>query len=165
MALAASRQQQTSNRPRLLQAVFDAMQQADIRKKLLFTAMILVIFRFVSHIPIPEVNPNQVQAAVEGNQLAELFNLFSGGALLQMSVAMLGVYPYITASIIMTLVTPLFPSLQGLRQEGEQGRNRLELYQHWMTIPLCFVQGYAQLVILHQQVRGVRSGCDVLARR
>jgi preprotein translocase subunit SecY len=154
MALAASRQQQTANRPRLLQAVFDAMQQGDIRKKLLFTAMILVIFRFISHIPIPEVNPNQVQDAVEGNQLAELFNLFSGGALLQMSVAMLGVYPYITASIIMTLVTPLFPALQGLRQEGEQGRNRLELYQHWLTIPLCFVQGYAQLVILHQQVEG-----------
>jgi preprotein translocase subunit SecY len=155
MALAASRQQQTANRPRLLQAVFDAMQQPDIRKKLLFTAMILVIFRFVSHIPIPEVDPNQVQDAVEDNNLAQLFNLFSGGALLQMSVAMLGVYPYITASIIMTLVTPLFPALQGLRQEGEQGRNRLELYQHWMTLPLCFVQGYAQLVILHQSVQGI----------
>jgi preprotein translocase subunit SecY len=154
MALAASRQQQTSRRPRLLQAVFDAMQQADIRKKLLFTAMILVIFRFISHVPIPDTDPNVVQRAVEGNQLAQLFNLFSGGALLQMSVAMLGVYPYITASIIMTLVTPLFPALQGLRQEGEQGRNRLELYQHWMTVPLCFVQGYAQLVILRQQVEG-----------
>ena len=158
MALAASRQQQTASRPRLLQAVFDAMQQPDIRKKLLFTAMILVIFRFISHIPIPEVNPNQVQEAVEDNNLAQLFNLFSGGALLQMSVAMLGVYPYITASIIMTLVTPLFPALQGLRQEGEQGRNRLELYQHWLTVPLCFVQGYAQLVILHQSVEGVAPG-------
>jgi preprotein translocase subunit SecY len=155
MALAASRREQTSSRPRLLQAVFDAVQQGDIRKKLLFTAMILVIFRFVSHVPIPETNPNQVQDAVEGNQLAELFNLFSGGALLQMSVAMLGVYPYITASIIMTLITPLFPALQGLRQEGEQGRNRLELYQHWLTIPLCFVQGYAQLVILNRQVESV----------
>ena len=154
MALAASRQQ-TANRPRLLQAMFDAIQQADIRKKLLFTAMILVIFRFVSHIPIPDVNPNQVQDALEGNQLVELFNRFSGGALRQMSVAMLGVYPYITASIIMTLITPMFPALQGLREEGEQGRHRIELYQHWLTIPLCFVQGYAQLVILEQQVSSV----------
>jgi preprotein translocase subunit SecY len=69
-----------------------------------------------------------------------------------MSVAMLGVYPYITASIIMTLVTPMFPSLKGLREEGESGRHRIELYQHWLTIPLCFVQGYAQLVILERQV-------------
>ncbi len=154
MALAASRQQQ-SNRPRLLQAVFDAVQQNDIRKKLLFTAMILVIFRFISHIPIAEVNPNLVQDAVANNNLIQLFNLFSGGALRQMSVAMLGVYPYITASIIMTLITPLFPALQGLREEGESGRNRIELYQHWLTIPLCFIQGYAQLVILRQQVEGV----------
>lgn len=152
MALAANRQQQTSSRPRLLQAVFDAVQQADIRKKLLFTAMILVIFRFISHIPIPDTDPNQVQQAIDGNNLLQLFNLFSGGALRQMSVAMLGVYPYITASIIMTLVTPLFPALAGLREEGESGRHRIELYQHWMTIPLCFVQGYAQLVILNNQV-------------
>ncbi len=152
MALAASRQQQTPNRPRLLQAVFDAVQQGDIRKKLLFTAMILVIFRFISHVPIPDVNPNEVQRAIDGNNLLQLFNLFSGGALRQMSVAMLGVYPYITASIIMTLVTPLFPALAGLREEGESGRHRIELYQHWMTIPLCFVQGYAQLVILNSQV-------------
>ena len=152
MALAANRQQQTSSRPRLLQAVLDAVQQADIRKKLLFTAMILVIFRFISHVPIPDVDPNQVQQAIDGNNLLQLFNLFSGGALRQMSVAMLGVYPYITASIIMTLVTPLFPALAGLREEGESGRHRIELYQHWMTIPLCFVQGYAQLVILNNQV-------------
>jgi preprotein translocase subunit SecY len=162
MALAANRQQQ-SNRPRLLQAVFDAVQQGDIRKKLLFTAMILVIFRFVSHIPIAEVDPNLVQEAVEDNNLVQLFNLFSGGALRQMSIAMLGVYPYITASIIMTLVTPLFPALQGLREEGESGRNRIELYQHWLTIPLCFVQGYAQLVILRSQVDGALAGNADLA--
>jgi preprotein translocase subunit SecY len=151
MALAASRQQ-PSSRPRLLQAVVDAMQQPDIRRKLGFTAMILVIFRFVAHIPIPDVNPDAIQTAVEQSNLLGLFDLFSGGALRRVSIAALGVYPYITASIIMTLITPLFPSLQGLRQEGESGRNRLELYQHWLTVPLCFVQGYAQLVILESQV-------------
>jgi preprotein translocase subunit SecY len=153
MALAATRQQAAS-RPRLLQAVIDAVQQPDIRKKLLFTAAMLVIFRFVAHIPIPGVDPRLLEEAFNSNRLLGFFNLFSGGALRRVSIAALGVYPYITASIIMQLVTPIFPSLAALQKEGEQGRHRLELYQHWMTVPLCFVQGYAQLVILHTQVSG-----------
>jgi len=157
MALAASRQQ-AATRPRLLQAVFDAVQQPDIRKKLLFTAAMLVVFRFVAHIPIPGVDPRAIENAVKSSQLLGLFNLFSGGALRRLSVAALGVYPYITASIIMQLVTPIIPSLQNLQKEGEQGRHRLELYQHWMTVPLCFVQGYAQLVILHNQVTQTSPG-------
>jgi preprotein translocase subunit SecY len=151
MAIAASRQQAAS-RPRLLQAVFDAIQQPDIRKKLLFTAAMLVVFRFVAHIPIPGVDPKAVEDAVDSSSVLSFFNIFSGGALRQMSVAMLGVYPYITASIIMTLITPLFPALQSMREEGESGRNRIQLYQHWLTIPLCFVQGYAQLIILESQI-------------
>ena len=149
MALAASRQQAAA-RPRLLQALIDAMQQEDVRKKLLFTGALLVVFRFVAHIPIPDVDPRQLQSAFNQNQLLGLFNLFSGGALRRISIAALGVYPYITATIIMQLVTPLFPSLQNLQKEGEQGRHKLELYQYWMSVPLCFVQGYAQLVILHR---------------
>ena len=151
MAIAASRQQ-SANRPRLLQAVIDAVGQPDIRKKLLFTAAMLVVFRFIAHIPIPGVNPNEIERAVDASSLLGFLNIFSGGALRQMSVALLGVYPYITASIIMQLVTPLIPSLNALQQEGEAGRNRRELYQHWLTVPLCFVQGYAQLVILQTQV-------------
>lgn len=155
MALAASRQQQPSaSRPRLLQAVIDAVQQPDIRKKLLFTAAMLVVFRFVAHIPIPGVQPSLIQQAVDQNALLGFFNLFSGGALRQLSVASLGVYPYITASIIMQLVTPIFPQLQAMAQEGEAGKNRREMYQYWMTVPLCFVQGYAQLVILKTLVDG-----------
>ena len=157
MALAASRQQ-PSNRPRLLQAVFDAIAQADIRKKLLFTAMILVVFRFLAHIPIPGVDPRLLEDAFNNSELLGLFNLFSGGALRRLSIVSLGVYPYITASIIMQLITPLFPSLQAMRQEGEAGRHRVELYQHWMVVPLAFVQGYAQLVILRQQVEATAGG-------
>src|SRR6185295_9731860 len=157
MTLAASRQQ-AANRPRLLQAVFDAVQQPDIRKKLMFTAAMLIIFRFTAHIPIPGVDPGAVEKAVSQNQLLGLFNLFSGGALRRLSIAALGVYPYITASIIMQLITPIVSSLGNLQKEGEQGRHRLELYQHWMTVPLCFVQGYAQLVILHQQVNSASPG-------
>ncbi len=163
MALAASRQQATASRPRLLQAVYDAVQQPDIRKKLMFTAMILLVFRFMAHIPIPGVDPSAIEEAVAQSQLFGLFNLFSGGALKRLSIVALGVYPYITASIIMQLVTPIIPSLQNLQKEGEQGRHRLELYQHWMTVPLCWVQGYAQLVILHQQVTQT-AGSDVMFR-
>ncbi len=152
MALAASRQQAAANRPRLLQAVFDAVAQPDIRKKLLFTAAMLIVFRFVAHIPIPGVNPSQLESAFNQSKLLGFFNLFSGGALKRVSVAALGVYPYITSTIIMQLITPIFPSLGNLQKEGEAGRHRLELYQHWMTVPLCFVQGFAQLVILHQIV-------------
>ncbi|TAK60707.1 MAG: preprotein translocase subunit SecY, partial [Dehalococcoidia bacterium] len=94
MALAASRQQATASRPRLLQAVYDAVQQPDIRKKLLYTAGILVVFRFMAHIPIPGVDPNAIEKAVAGSQLIGLFNLFSGGALRRLSIVALGVYPY-----------------------------------------------------------------------
>lgn len=152
MALAASRAQQAAARPRLLQAVIDALAQPDIRKKLLFTGAMLVVFRFVAHIPIPGVHPETIQDAVDANELLGFFNLFSGGALRQLSVASLGVYPYITASIIMQLLTPVVPQLQALAQEGESGRNRREMYQYWLAVPLCFVQGYAQLVILKQLV-------------
>jgi len=157
MALAASRQQATASRPRLLQAVYDAVQQPDIRRKLLYTAMILVVFRFMAHIPIPGVDPSAIEKAVSQSQIFGLFNLFSGGALKRLSIVALGVYPYITASIIMQLITPIVPSLQNLQKEGEQGRHRLELYQHWMTVPLCWVQGFAQLVILHQQVKSISA--------
>jgi len=159
MTLAASRQA-AANRPRLLQAVFDAIQQPDIRKKLLFTAAMLIIFRLVAHVPIPGVDPSQLEKAFNSSKLLGYFNLFSGGALRRVSVAALGVYPYITASIIMQLLTPIVPSLQNLQKEGEQGRHRLELYQHWMAVPLCFVQGFAQLVILHQSVQssGIPTG-------
>ncbi|MEX2247451.1 MAG: preprotein translocase subunit SecY [Dehalococcoidia bacterium] len=150
MALAASRQQQAASRPKLLQALIDAMQQPDIRRKLLFTAMMLVIFRFVAHVPIPDVDPRLLESAFDQSELLGLFNVFSGGALRQLSIASLGVYPYITSSIIMTLIQPLFPALQAMQQEGEAGRNRVQLYQHWLAIPICFVQGYAQLVILNR---------------
>ncbi|MBF6600060.1 MAG: preprotein translocase subunit SecY [Dehalococcoidia bacterium] len=134
----------------MLQAVLDALQQEDVRKKLLITGALLVVFRFVAHIPIPDVDPRQIQSAFNQNQVLGLFNLFSGGALRRISIAALGVYPYITATIIMQLVTPLFPSLHNLQKEGEAGRHKLELYQYWMSVPLALVQGYAQLVILRR---------------
>jgi len=139
-----------SNRPQLLQAAIDAFRQPDLREKLVFTILMLVVFRFVAHVPLPNVNRQLLQNAVDSNSFLGFFNIFSGGALRQMSVAAMGVYPYITASIVMQLLTPIIPRFQALQKEGEQGRNRLQLYTHWLTIPVAVFQGYAQLMILQQ---------------
>jgi preprotein translocase subunit SecY len=143
----ASRAQQTP-RPRLLQAVIDAFQQPDLRRKLLFTFAMLVVFRFVAHVPIPGINPDLLKQAFDNNAILGFLNLFSGGALRNLSVAALGVYPYITASIIMQVMIPIVPSLQALSKEGEQGRNKIQLYTHWLAVPLSVVQGYSQLIVL-----------------
>ena len=157
--------QQTSQRPRLLQAGIDAFAQADVREKILFTVALLLIFRFAAHIPLPNVDPEALKRTFDNNAILGFLNIFSGGALKNLSVAALGVYPYITASIIMQLAVPLIPRLQALSQEGESGRQRLQIYTHWMTVPLAALQGYAQLLLI-QSLGGVAhigfSGGDAL---
>ena len=152
MAVAARGSQ--PSRPRLLQAVLDAWSQPDVRMKLAFVFGMLVIFRFVAHIPIPGVNADALSRAFEDNSSTSAFlgtlNLFSGGGLRQLSVASLGVYPYITASIILQIMIPLIPRLQALSREGESGRNRIQLYTHYLSVPMAIVQGYSQLLILER---------------
>jgi preprotein translocase subunit SecY len=152
MAIAARSQQ--SSRPRLLQAMLDAWSQEEVRTKLAFVFAMLVIFRSVAHVPIPGVNPTLLKQAFESGSSTSAFlgtlNLFSGGALRQLSVAALGVYPYITASIVMQVMIPLVPSLQALSREGESGRNRLQLYTNWLSVPMAIIQGYSQLLILER---------------
>jgi preprotein translocase subunit SecY len=152
--MSVSPRAQQPQRPRLLQAVLDAWSQPDVRAKLAFVFAMLVVFRFVAHIPIPGVNAALLEAAFEDGGSASAFlgtlNLFSGGALRQLSVAALGVYPYITASIIMQVMIPIIPRLQALSREGEAGRNKVQLYTHWLAVPMAIVQGYSQLLILQQ---------------
>ena len=148
------------SRPRLLQAMFDAFSLPDLRRRILITVVILVIFRFVAHVPLPGVNLEALQQLFESNALMGMFDLFSGGAMRRLSVAAMGVYPYITASIIMMLIVPLIPRLQALSQEGESGRAKINLITHWATVPLAGFQGYAQLVFLQNQ--GVLSSAAPL---
>jgi len=129
----------------------DAFRQEDVRRKLLFTLAMLVIFRFVAHVPIPNVDRDALDAAFEGNALLDFLSIFSGGALQNLSVAALGVYPYITASIIIQILTPLVPQFRALSEEGEQGRRRLQVYTHWLAVPMAFVQGYGQIVFINSQ--------------
>ncbi len=140
-----------TGRPRLLQAMVDAFRQEDVRRKLLFTIGMLIVFRFVAHVPVPNVNREALQDAFAGNAVLDFLSIFSGGALQNLSVAALGVYPYITASIIMQIVTPLSSRLRALQEEGEQGRRRIQVYTHWLAVPLAFVQGYGQIVFINNQ--------------
>ena len=139
----------------MLQALVRAIQLPDLRRRVLFTLGMLLVFRLIAHIPVPNINPaslQQLQQALATNQLAQLLNIFAGGALQNFSVAAMGVYPYITASIIMQLLQPLIPALQELQKEGEQGRVRMNRYQMWLTIPLAYLQAYGQTLTLERSV-------------
>ena len=114
-----------TGRPALLQAVFDAMRVPDLRFRILFTLSMLVIYRFAANVPVPGVNRDALAAAFDNNALLGFFDLFSGGALRNLSIAALGVYPYITSSIIMQIMTTVVPSLKELSQEGEFGRQKI----------------------------------------
>ena len=142
---------QTQSRPRLLQAMIDAFSLPDLRAKLIFTVAMLVVFRFIAHIPIPGVDLTALKDLFDRNQLLGMLDMFSGGAMRNFSVAAMGVYPYITSSIIMQLLVPVIPALRRLSEEGESGRNRINQITHWLTIPLAALQGFAQLQLLRSQ--------------
>ena len=131
----------SSGRPRLLQAGIDALQQPDVRAKILFTLAMLLIFRFVAHIPGPGGDPEALRRTFDSNEILGFFNIFSGGALENLSVAALGVYPYITATIVMQLAQPIVPQLQQLARGGEAGRNQTQRYPHWRTVPMAAFKG------------------------
>jgi len=148
-------------RPRLLQAMIDAFSLPDLRRRILITLGVLVVFRFVAHVPLPGVDPDALAALFERNALLGMLDLFSGGAMKYFSVAAMGVYPYITASIVMQLMVPVIPRLQALSREGEAGRNKINLITHWLTVPLAGLQGYGQLIYLQRE--GVVLSADPLS--
>jgi preprotein translocase subunit SecY len=148
--------QRKTTRPRLVQAMMDVVTLPDLRRKILFTLGILVVFRFLAHVPLPGVDIGALEALFEQNLLFGMFDLFSGGAMTNFSVATLGVYPYITASIIMQLLVPVIPRLQALSQEGELGQQKINRITHFATIPLAGLQGYTVIAILRSQ--GVTAG-------
>ena len=153
----SSRSDQLS-RPQLIQSMLDAMKVPDLRYKILFTFAMLLIFRFVAHVPVPGVDTQALSQAFRDQALLGFLDLFSGGALANLSVAALGVYPYITASIVMQILTPVMPGLKELSQEGEFGRQKINQYTHFLTVPIAFMQGWGQLTLLRSS--GVLPGVD-----
>lgn len=147
----------------MLQAVMNAFRLPDLRRRILFTIAVLVIYRLLAHIPVPGVDLNKMRELFSGSQFGTLFNmldLFSGGAMSNFSILSMGVYPYITSTIIMQLLVPIIPQLEALSKEGEQGRQKITLYSHFMTIPLAALQAYSQGVLFNNQgvFTGVRFG-------
>ncbi len=145
----------------MLQAVSNAFKLPDLRKKIIFTLVILVIYRFAAHVPIPGVNRQALQLVLQQNQLLGLLDMFSGGAMANFSVMALGVYPYITAQIVLQLLAPLIPALNQLNQEGEAGRTKMNQYTMLLTIPLAILQGFGQTSLLAQSAGG--AGVTVIS--
>ena len=114
----------------------------DLRRRLVFLLLALVVYRIGAHIPVPGIDPNQLQQLFQGQQggILNLFNMFSGGALSRFTVFALGIMPYISASIIMQLLTYVLPSLEQLKKEGEAGRRKITQYTRYGTLGLALFQ-------------------------
>jgi preprotein translocase subunit SecY len=138
----------------MLQAVANAFKLPDLRKKIVFTLGILVLYRLAAHVPVPGVDVEALRQVFQQNQILGLLNMFSGGAMSNFSVMAMGVYPFITAQIVLQLLQPIIPALEQLGKEGEAGRQRINMYTHLLTIPLAFLNGLGQVSLLAQS-RGV----------
>ena len=147
-------QERKSSRPQLLQSMIDAFRQTDLRRKMLITLGILVLFRFIAHVPVPSLDSSKMSDFLTGQSgagaLFGMLDMFSGGAMSDLSVVAMGVYPYITATIIMQLMVPVIPKLRELSSEGDSGRAKINIYTHWLTVPLAMLQGYSQLTLLQK---------------
>jgi len=135
----------------MIQALRNAMILPDLRRKLLYTLLILVIYRLAAHVPVPGVDQAALGQLLTGtggvSQLFNLLNLLSGGAVANFSVMANGVYPYITAQIIVQLLVPIIPRLQRLAEEGEAGQRKINQWTYYMTIPLGMLSAYGQAQI------------------
>jgi len=124
----------------------------DLRNKILFILFVLVIYRLAANVPIPGVDASRVKEFFAGNQLFSFLNMFSGGGLKNISIVMLGVGPYITASIIMQLMTMIFPKLDQMnKEEGEAGRQKFNMITRYLTVPLAAIQSFGMIALLKSQ--------------
>ena len=135
----------------MFESLLNAFRAPDIRRRLLYVAGILIVFRFLAHVPVPGVNQDQLQQYLQSNALFGVLDLLSGGGLSSFSVVALGVNPYINASIIMQLMTGVIPSLQNLQREGEYGRNKINQYTRYLAVPMAMLQSYGFLALLNSQ--------------
>ena len=123
----------------------------DLRKRILYAVCLLVIARFLAHIPLPGVDIESLRSFFNRNQIFGLLNMFSGGAMENFSLIMMGVGPYITSSIIVQLLTMVIPSLEELQKEGQAGQEKINYWTRIFTVPLALIQSYAMLNLLKNQ--------------
>jgi preprotein translocase subunit SecY len=142
----------------MLEKLRQIWNHKDLRKRLLFVLGILILSRVLAHVPIPGVDVSQVKAFFDQNQIFGLVNLFSGGGLSNFSIAMMGLGPYITAAIIMQLLTMAVPKFENMqKEEGEEGRRKISQYTRLLTIPLSVVQAFGMIRLLQSQKIGGQS--------
>ena len=142
----------------MLEKLSQLWRVKDLRNTLLFVLLMLLIFRILAHIPVPGVDPSGLKQVLQGNPLLGLLNLFSGGGLQNFSIVMLGVGPYITASIIMQLLTMIIPKLEAMQKEGESGQAKINQYTRYLTVPMTVLQAFSTLTFLKQQGGGKLLG-------
>ncbi len=123
----------------------------DLRKKILFTLALLVFYRLIAHITVPGANLESLRAVSSRNELLEVFSLLTGGSTENFSIVLMGISPYINASIILQLLTVVIPKLESLSKEGESGRRKINSYTRWLTLPLAFLQSYGMIILLNSQ--------------
>lgn len=146
---------------RYLRPIITTFKTPELRKKLFFTAAIFLVFRFFAHVPIPGVDLPRLRALFAGSEFLGLLDIFSGGTLANFSVMAIGLNPYINASIILQLLTMVFPRLEELSKEGEAGREKINQYTRFLTVPLAAIQSIGMYALLKSQ--GIIGGLSPLA--
>src|SRR5581483_4526992 len=129
----------------MISTILGAFRVKEIRNKVLFTALLLALYRLGTHIPAPGINSaavKQIQSNFVGNSILGLLNLFSGGGLSRIAIFALGITPYITASIIVQLLTVVLPSLEKLQKDGEPGRRKITQWTRYLTVGLAIAQAF-----------------------
>lgn len=136
----------------------------DLRKKIFYVLSLLFVFRLASHVPIPVADPTMLKTFLtdlfQENSFLSFLDIFSGGGISRFSVAMMGVGPYITASIMIQLLTMVVPKFEALSKEGEQGRHKLNQYSRIIAVPIAFLEGYGMIRFI--QNASIKSGTDII---
>jgi preprotein translocase subunit SecY len=120
----------------------------DLRNDILFVLALFLVVRILSHVPVPGIDVANLKNYLEGNQILGLLNIFTGGGLSNFSIIMLGLGPYITASIIFQLLTMVVPRIEEISKEGERGQQKINQWTRYATLPLALIQGYATIIFL-----------------
>jgi preprotein translocase subunit SecY len=145
----------------VFEALVNAFRAPDVRARILFVLGMLILVRALAHVPVPGIDREALSDVIGQQAFLQLLNLFSGGGLENFSLIALGVNPYINASIIMQLMTGVVPRIQQLSREGEYGRNKINQYTRYLTVPLAVLQAYGYLAILSSPQSGVVRDFDL----
>lgn len=137
----------------MLQALQNIWHSKNLRNKILFTIGLVAVYRLLTHISLPGVNREALQYVFDRNSLLGAFSMLTGGSMQNFSIVLMGLSPYINASIIMQLLTVIIPRLEEISKEGEQGRRTINRWTRWITFPLAFVQSYGMIALLNSQAQ------------